>query len=63
MTNYFKDLLTATLTILTGCEKSYHVLHLTEKEYSKRFDCIIIICPMPSLNKTNHTKSLMDQNG
>lgn len=56
MTDHIKDLLTATFTIPTGCERIHRVLHLIEKEYNKHFDSIIIICIMLWWDKTTHAK-------
>ena len=52
MTGYIKEPHTAIFTDPTGCGKTYLVLDLIEKEYSKHFDYIIIICPTLRWNKT-----------
>ena len=56
MTDYIKKPHTTTFTAPTGCEKTHLVLNLIEKEYSKHFDYVIIICPTPRWNKMHHTK-------
>ena len=38
------------------CGKTHFVLDLNEKEYSKHFDHIIIICPTLQYNNTYHSK-------
>ena len=44
MTAYIKEPHTTIFTGPAGCGKTHLVLHLTEKEYNKHFDYIIIIC-------------------
>ena len=56
MTTYIKDSHTAIFTGPTDCGKSYLLLDLIEKEYSKNFDYIIIICPRLRCDKTYHAK-------
>ena len=56
MTDHIKDLLTATFTIPTDCERIHLFLHLIEKEYNKHFDYITIIRAMLWWDKTNHDK-------
>ena len=56
MTDCIKELHTAIFTGQTKCGKTHLILDLTEKEYSKNFDYIIIICPKPRCNKTCHSK-------
>ena len=48
---------TAIFTGPMGCGKTHLLLDLTEKEYSKHFDYIIIICPRTRWNKTYHSKN------
>ena len=57
MAGYVKEPHTGIFTSLTGCGKSHLVLDLIEKEYNKRFDHIIIICPTLRWNKTHHAKA------
>ena len=61
MADCIKDLLRATSTVPTGCEKSRLVLHLIEKEYNKHFDYIIMIWAMLWWIKTSHTKGWMNE--
>ena len=56
MTDYIKDPYTTIFSDPTGCGKTHLVLDLTEKEYNKYFDDIIIICSTPPWNKTYHFK-------
>ena len=56
MTDYIKEPHTAIFTGQTKSEKIHLVLDLIEKEYSKHFDYIIIICPTLRYNKTYHSK-------
>ena len=56
MTDYIKEPHTATFSGQTKCGKTHLVLDLIEKEYSKHFDYIIIICPTLPYNKTYHSK-------
>ena len=56
MTAYVKDPHTTIFTGPTGCGKTHLVLDLIEKEYSKHFDYIIIICPTFRWNKTYHSR-------
>ena len=55
----WQNILELHTTIFTGqssCGKTHLVLDLTEKEYNKHFDYIIIICPALRLNKTYHSR-------
>ena len=56
MTDYIKKPHTTIFIGQTGCGKTHLVLDLTEKEYNKHFDYIIIICPTLPDNKTYHAK-------
>ena len=56
MTAYIKEPHTTIFTGPTGCGKTHLVLHLTEKEYNKHFDYIIIICSTLRWNKTYHSR-------
>ena len=56
MTDYIKEPQTATFTGQTKYRKTHLVLNLIEKEYSKHFDYITIICPTLQYNKTYHSK-------
>ena len=56
MTLYIKEPHTSIFTGPTLCGKSHLVLDLIEKEYSKHFDHIIIICATLRWNKTYHAK-------
>ena len=56
MRGYIKELHTIIFTGSKGCGKSHPVLDLIEKEYSKHFDYIIIICPTLRWNKIYHAK-------
>ena len=56
MPHYIKEPCTAIFTDQTKCGKTHLVLDLIEKEYSKHFDYIIIICPTLPYNKTYHSK-------
>ena len=59
MTGYIKELHTAIFTGQTKCGKTHLVLDLIEKEYSKHFDYIIIMCPTLRYNTTYHSKEWM----
>ena len=56
MTGYIKKSHTTIFTGPTGCGKTYLVLDLIEKEYTKHFAYIVIICPTLRWNKTYHFK-------
>ena len=56
MTGYINKPHTTLFTGPTGCGKTHLILDLIEKEYSKQFDYIIIICPTRRWNKTYHSK-------
>ena len=56
MTNYIKKPHTVIITGPIGCGKSHLFLDFIEKEYSKHFDCIIIIYPTLQWNKTYNAK-------
>ena len=56
MTDYIKEAHTTIFTGQTGCGKNHLVLDLTEKEYRKHFDSIIIICPTLRVHKTYHAR-------
>ena len=56
MTDYINKPHTTLFTGPTGCGKTHLILDLIEKEYSKQFDYIIIICPTRRWNKTYHSK-------
>ena len=56
MTDYIKEPHTATITGQTECGRTHLVLDLIEKEHSKHFDYIFIICPTLRYNKTCHSK-------
>ena len=56
MTGYVKKPHATIFTGPKGCGKTHLVLDLIEKEYSKHFDYIIIICPTRRWNKTYHSK-------
>ena len=56
MTHYIKESHTTIFTGPTGCRKSHLVLDMIEKEYSKHFDYIIVICPTLRWNKTYHSR-------
>ena len=56
MTGYIKEPHTTIFTGPTGNGKTHLVLDLTEKEYHKHSDYIIIICPTLRWNKTYHSK-------
>ena len=57
MTDYIKKPHTSIFIGQTGSGKTHLVLELTEKEYNKHFEYIIIICPtLQENNKTYHTK-------
>ena len=56
MTGYIKEPHTTIFTGPTSCGKTDLVLDLIQKEYSKHFDYIIIICPTLRWNKTYHAK-------
>ena len=52
MTGYIKEPHTTIFIGPTDCGKNHLILDLIEKEYSKHFDYIIIICPTLQWNKT-----------
>ena len=56
MTDYIKEPHTSIFIGQTVCGKTHLVLDLTEKEYNKHFDHIIIICSTMQWNKTYHSK-------
>ena len=56
MTGYIKKPYTAMFIGQTGCGKTHLVLELIEKEFSKHFDYIVIICPTVQENATYHAK-------
>ena len=56
MTAYIKEPHTTIFTGPTSCGKSLFVLDLIEKDCSKHFDYIIIICPTLQWNKTYHSR-------
>ena len=56
MTGYIKEPHTTIFTCPTGCRKSHLVLDMIEKEYSKHFDYIIVICPTLRWDKTYHSR-------
>ena len=57
ITGYIKKPHTAIFIGQTRCGKTHLVLELVEKEYSKHFDYIIIICPrLRENNKTYHAR-------
>ena len=56
MTGYIKKSHTTIFTGPTGCGKTHLVLDLIEKEYTKHFAYIVIICPTLRWNKTYHFK-------
>ena len=56
MTGYVKEPHTSIFTVPTKCGKTHLVLDLSEKEYNKHFDYIIIICPILQWNKTYYAK-------
>ena len=56
MTDYINKPHTTLFTGPTGCGKTHLILDLIEKECSKQFDYIIIICPTRRWNKTYHSK-------
>ena len=56
MTGYIKKSHTTIFTSPTGCGKTHLVLDLIEKEYTKHFAYIVIICPTLRWNKTYHFK-------
>ena len=56
MTGYIKEPNTAIFAGQTGCGKTHLVLELTEKEYNKHFDFIVIICSTLQENSTYHAK-------
>ena len=61
MTGYIKKTHTAIFIGQTGCGKTRLVLELIEKECSKHFDYIIIICPtLRETNKTFHAKEWIE---
>ena len=63
MTTHIKEPHTSIFTGPIGCGKSHIVLDLIEKEYSKHFDYIIIICPTLRWNKTYHAKGWIKYQG
>ena len=57
ITGYIKKPHTSIFIGQTGCRKTHLVLELIEKEYSKRFDYIVIISPtLREDNKTYYAK-------
>ena len=63
MTSDIKKPHTALFIVQTGCRKTYLLLELIEKECSKHFDFIIIICPtLWENNKTYHAKEWIKSN-
>ena len=56
MTGYINKPHTILFTGPTCCGKTHLISDLIEKEYSKQFDYIIIICPTRRWNKTYHSK-------
>ena len=56
MAGYIKDPHTTIFTGPTGCGKTHLVLDLTEKEYEKHFDYIVIICPLLRRNRIYHAE-------
>ena len=62
MTEYIKEPHTAIFTDQTKCGKTHHILELTEYQYNKHFDYIIIICPTLRLNKAYHSKDWLENN-
>ena len=56
MTDYIKEIHTAIFTDQTKCGKIHLVLDLIEKEYTKHFDFIVIVCPTIQWNETYHTR-------
>ena len=56
MKGYINEPHTAIFTGQTKCGKTHLVLDLIEKEYSKHFDYIIIICPTLRYSKTYYSK-------
>ena len=56
MTGYIKDQYTTIFTGQTGCGKTHLVLDLTEKEYKKHFDYIVVICPTIRINETYYVR-------
>ena len=57
MIQYIKEPHTVIFIGQTGFGMTHLVLELTEKEYNKHFDYIIIICPtLRENNKTFHAK-------
>ena len=56
MADYIKKPHTSILIGQRGCGKTHLVLELIEKEYSKHFDDIFIICPTLRDNDTYHAK-------
>ena len=63
MTDYIKEPHTVTFTGQTKCGKTHLVFDLIEKEYSKHFDYIIIICSTLRYNKTYHSKEWIKKEG
>ena len=37
---------------MTNCGETYYLLNMTEKDYNRHFDYIILICPTYTWNKT-----------
>ena len=62
MTDYIKQPHTAIFTGRTKSGKTHLVSGLIEKEYSKHFDYIVIICPTLRDNKTYHSKDWIKNN-
>ena len=62
MTDYIKEPHTAIFTGRTKSGKTHLVSGLIEKEYSKHFDYIVIICPTLRDNKTYHSKDWIKNN-
>ena len=56
MAGYIKEPHTTIFTGPTGCGKTHLVLDLTEKEYEKHFDYIVIICPLLRRNRIYHAE-------
>ena len=56
MAGYIKDQHTIIFTGQTGCGKTHLVLDLTEKEYKKHFDYIVVICPTIRINETYYVR-------
>ena len=56
MTANIKDQYTTIFTGQTGCGKTHLVLDLTEKEYKKHFDYIVVICPTIRINEIYYVR-------